>query len=95
MDNSRLTAELHLRADEPVTMRDFTRTADPFVTLYLGDGALTLFVSDVETIDQLMATVAQARRALVAALGEDPGVIVRPVTDLTYLTPGRLPVGVV
>lgn len=88
-----VTAELHIDVDQAMTVRNFTRSHRPFVTLDLGEGTLCLYLTSVDQVDRLAELIAEARMLLVAALGEDPGPIVRPGRN-PYLTPGPLPVGV-
>ena len=89
-----LTADLQLNQDQAMAAKDFTRTAYPFVAVDLADGALTLFLRDLATVDRLIEVVTQARMLLaVAAGGEAPDPIIRPTAN-PYLTPGPLPIGV-
>ena len=89
-----LTVDVRLNQDQAVTVKDFTRSAYPFVTVTLADGALTLFLSDVAVADRLLQAVTQARMLLVAAAGgEAQEPILRPAAN-PYLTPGPLPIGV-
>jgi hypothetical protein len=89
-----LTADVRLTEGQAMAARDFTRSAYPFVAVDLADGALTLFLRDVATVDRLIEVATQARMLLVAAAGgEVPDPIIRPIAN-PYLTPGPLPIGV-